>query len=64
MNKEKRMSVTLDRIEKFAASIVAARSSERPQDVDPVIWNAQIAGMESTLQSLRSEYEDLKTPRP
>lgn len=64
MNREKRMSVTLDRIEKFAASIDAARSSDRPHDVDPVIWNAQITGMESMLESLRREYEELATPRP
>lgn len=64
MSRELRMSVTLDRILKFEASLAVARTEIRPDDVDPILWEAQIAGMESMLESLRREYEELPPARP
>jgi hypothetical protein len=63
MSRELRMSVTLDRILKFEASLAVARTGI-PDDVDPFLWEAQIAGMESMLESLRREYEELPPARP
>jgi hypothetical protein len=64
MNLDIRIRVTLDRIAKFEESIADARAGSRPDDADPILWHAQIGGMESMLESLRREYSELLMIRP
>lgn len=64
MNRELRIAVTLDRIGKFQAEVARMDEMSRPGDIDPVIWNAQIAGMKSVLGSLEQEYAELTLIRP
>jgi hypothetical protein len=64
MKREVRMRVTLDRIGRFEEAISAARVKSPEADVDPVIWKAQIDGMESMLESLRREYADMEACTP
>lgn len=46
---------TRKQIFNFEAALADARGRVCPDDVDPVIWQAHIAGLESVLRTLETE---------
>jgi len=57
---ERQYGITLDRIGMFRKSIGEFRTRKVPEDTDPVLWRAQLTGMESMLATLESEVSDYR----
>ncbi len=57
----KQAQITKTRIELFENAIREKSHYPIPDDTDPVIWEAYIRGMESQLETLRSELSEFET---
>lgn len=60
---DKQLDVTKAAAARFDKSIETMRRSERPSDIDPVLWQAQLNGMESMRDTLRSEIAEYLSRR-
>lgn len=49
------LEITRREAGRFEEAIARQKAATRPDDVDPVIWKAQIEGMESMLETLKRE---------
>lgn len=49
------LTVTRRQAKRFEEAIAAKKKGQRPDDIAPVIWKAEIDGMESMLETLTRE---------
>lgn len=55
------LEITRREAGRFEEAIARQKAAARPDDVDPIIWKAQIEGMESMLSTLRREIREYLT---
>jgi ribosome-binding protein aMBF1 (putative translation factor) len=60
---ERQLKITKSRLEEFRESLAHLQASQRPHDIDPLLWKAEQDAIKSTLEELEDEikqYENLK----
>ena len=60
---ERQLEITRSRLEGFQNSLVHLKTSKRPQNIDPLLWQAEQDALKSTLEELEGEikqYEQRK----
>lgn len=60
---DKQLGITLGWIGEFERNLEQAKRVTPPDGVDPVIWDAHVAGMQSQLETMRRQVAEYRARR-